>query len=142
MSETQITKRRYPVGVDHPQFKHGGRSKYQAVVRQQLREKIDRLDGTDVLDLEEEALLLRAVLMDLLERDKATDSDTQRIVMLIDQITRTAERMTRMRNDTAITAAEVKLISARLADVVTRYITDPNEQARFMAEVFSIGIGG
>lgn len=142
MSDTQIEKRRYPSGVDHPRFVHGGRSKYKDVVRQQLKEKIALLDGTDALDIEDEALLLKAVLMDILERDNGTMIDTQRIVTLIDQITRTAERMTRMRNDTAITAAEVKLISARLADVVTRYITDPEQQQRFMAEVFSIGIGG
>ena len=128
------------MGVDHHRFKHGGKSKYGDVVRQQLREKIALLEGTDTLNIEDEAVLLKAVLMEVLERDQGSVLDMARIATLIDQITRTAERMTRMRNDTAITAAEIKLISARLADVVTRYITDPEQQQRFMAEVFSIGL--
>lgn len=47
----------------------------------------------------------------------------------------TTERISRILNSTALTAAEVQYLQARLADIITRYIDDADKRQRFLEEL-------
>lgn len=131
-------------GIDHPNFKHGQRSRYASVLKTQLAEHYAALEDDDAFDIAAELRLQRALLLDYMQaKDSSiTAADRELLMQWSERISKTAERMTRMRNDTALTAAELKLIAARLADVVSRHITEPERQAAFLADLFaSIGMG-
>jgi len=133
-----------PRGPDSPHFRHGRRSRYAIALRESLRDKLDTLAEHDPFDVIDELQLQRALLLDFVDgKDGLTAADRELLMRWAEQISKTAERMTRMRNETAMTAAELKLIAARLADVVARHIADPEQQAAFLADLFaSIGVDG
>lgn len=128
-----------PRGADSPSFKHGNRSRYTAVLKTQLAEKLDLLENHDPVDIVDELQLQRALLLDFIaDKDTFSSSDRELLMRWAEQISRTAERLVRMRNDTAMTAAELKLIAARLADTVARYMPDDEDRQRaFLAELLS-----
>jgi hypothetical protein len=134
-----------PRGVDSPHFKHGRRTRYEKALKAQLADAYAQLEDDDAFDIADELRLQRALLLDYMNaKDGALkESDRELLMQWSERISKTAERMTRMRNDTALTAAELKLIAARLADVVSRHISEPERQAAFLADLFaSIGVGG
>lgn len=133
-------------GVDHPNYKHGQRisKRYETALKSTLAASYDSLEDDDAFDIADELRLQRALLLDYMQaKDSAiTAADRELLMQWSERISKTAERMTRMRNDTALTAAEIKLIAARLADVVSRHIAEPEKQAAFLADLFgSIGMG-
>lgn len=131
-------------GIDHPNFKHGQRSRYASVLKAQLATHYAALETDDAFDIADELRLQRALLLDYMQAKEGTLKADERELLMqwSERISKTAERMTRMRNDTALTAAELKLIAARLADVVSRHIAEPDRQAAFLADLFaSIGMG-
>jgi hypothetical protein len=131
-------------GPDHPNYKHGRRTRYDKALKAQLADAYAQLEDDDAFDIADELRLQRALLLEFINgKDNVTASDRQQLMAWSETISKTAERMTRMRNDTALTAAELKLIAARLADVVSRHIAEPDRQAAFLADLFaSIGMSG
>jgi hypothetical protein len=90
-------------------------------------------------DLTGELALMRALLQDYLERygdgTSLPASEIDRIFGMIREISQLVERIAKILNSTALTQAEVIYLQARIADLLTRYVTDPNDRQSFMAEL-------
>lgn len=124
-------------GAEHPNYKHG---RYSLYVSASIEEKMQTVAETDPLDLLPELNVQRALFAQHLNafQDKTlTAFDIGFLMSWSAEIGRMVERIVKMRNETALTAAEVALIAARIPDVVTRYIHDPIKQQQFVADLFS-----
>jgi hypothetical protein len=125
-----------PRGADSPHFKHG---KYAEYLNETTREKIEAFDAHDPLTLVDELNIQRVLLGEYLGRFKelnATAGDINMLMAWAAEIGRMVERIVKIRNDSALTAAEVKLLKARLLDVVPQYIDDPDKQRQFIIDLF------
>ena len=125
-----------PRGVDSGNFKTGLYSKYAPT---QIRDKIEYFQDADPLSLIEELALTRALLAEYLIRFEDANLDLYSITAMSDlvlSIGKTVERISKIKNDTALTAAEITYLAARCAEIVTRYIHDPIQQSAFIAELF------
>lgn len=119
-------------------IKHGRYSKYAP---EKLREKIEAFKVDDPLSLIDELATQRALLADYMERfqtlGKSMPADEIfRLMSWIGDIGVMVDRMVKIRNSTALTAAEVAYLVARIPEVVTKYIDDPDKQRAFIAELF------
>jgi hypothetical protein len=89
-------------------------------------------------DLADELALMRALLADYLERfptgQPLVYEDIERVVGLLSEISKLVERINRIMTTTALTAAEVQYLQARLADLVTTYV-EPQKQEAFLLEL-------
>lgn len=132
-----------PRGADSPHFVHGARSIYMRNVKAEIAQKVDAFLDADPFDLTEELALARGLLEDFLSKIEYPMTDAQRgaVMMLIDRIGKTVERVNRIKNDSALTAAEITYLATRAADVVARYIDDPTEQKAFIQDLFG-GLAG
>lgn len=129
-------------GVDSPAFKHGRYSKHLPT---QIKAKIDAFEDADPLDLLPELQIQRALLSEYIARFEGgiavQQSDVYALVSWASDIGKMVERIVKMKNETALTAAEVALIAARIPDVVMRYIDDPDQQRRFVVDLFgAVGV--
>lgn len=128
--------------------KHGGKStgpppihgRYSLIHQQVLAEKVQHfLDDPAPGDLTAELALLRALLDDYVGRFgegiPMRAEDVQFIASLIREVGAMVERVARILNQTALTAAEVRFLTARVADLVVRYVEDPDAQRRFLDEL-------
>lgn len=127
-------------GADVNTFKHGRYSKYAGA----LTEKIDAVSLDNALDLIPELQIQRALFADYMSRFKPgvslTAGDIQMLMQWGSEIGRMVERIVKMRNETALTGAELTLLAARIADVVSKYIDDPEKQREFIGDIFA-GLG-
>ena len=127
---------------------HGGASpgrplvhgRYSVAHRNALAEKQAAfLADPRPADLSEELALTRALLADYLERfddgGPLRAEDIGHLLGLIGSIGSQVERIHRIRNANAITAAEVRYFTARLVDLIGKYLPDPERRAQFMAEL-------
>lgn len=132
-----------PRGADSPHFVHGARSIYLKNVKHDIAQKVDAFLDADPFDLSEELALMRGLLEDFVSRVDWPVKDEQRgqIAMLVDRIRKTVESINRIKNDSALTAAEITYLATRVADVVARYIDDPSEQKAFIQDLFG-GLAG
>ena len=108
--------------------------------RQALAEKVQRfLEDDRPGDLTDELALMRALLQDYLERFPTGQAlpakEIARVMDWIETIGRLVERIARMMNQTALTAAEVRLLQARLADVLIRHVEDPTTRLAILDEL-------
>lgn len=127
-----------PKGVDSPQFIHGRYSQY---LPQVIADKAAAFENDNPLDLLPELAMQRALLAQFAERYKdgvpLGAVEISYLMEWVTEITRTGERINKMRLDTALTGAEIKFLAARIADVVAKYVPDPDTQRAFIAELFS-----
>lgn len=128
-----------PRGVDSPHYIHGRYTPYASV---NLGEKIDRLEGHELLDLADELQMQRALIGEYLERypDKVqmTEHTIGTIISWLNQIGVTVQRIIQMKNETALTSVEVAYLKTRIVDLLGKYIPDPNQQEAFVIELFAI----
>jgi hypothetical protein len=129
-----------PRGADSPHFVHGG---YSGYIQDQIAEKVRVFENADPFDLTHELALTRALLADFISRIETpyAASALETISLLVDRIRKIVESINRIKNDSALTAAEITYLAARSAEVVTRYIDDPVRQKAFIQELFG-GIAG
>ena len=122
--------------------KRGGRpakhGRYSVKHRQAVAEKYQRfLEDQRPGDLFDELAILRALLADYLERSALlSQREVEHTLTLIDAIGKLVERISRILNETALTAAEVQYLQAVLADLITRYVDEEKREA-FLAELRS-----
>lgn len=124
-------------GAEHPNYRHG---RYSTYLPASIEEKMQAVSESDPLDLLPELHVQRALFaqhINSFEGKTITAFDIGFLMSWSAEIGRMVERIVKMRNDTALTAAEVALIAARIPDVVTRYIHDPIQQQQFVADLFS-----
>ena len=59
----------------------------------------------------------------------------QALADLAERVGKFSERINKMRNESALTGAEMAYLAARVADIVVRYIDDPDEQRAFVQDL-------
>lgn len=127
-----------PRGADSPHFRHGRYSRY---LNQSLQHKLAAVDDENPLDLLPELSVQRTLFADYISRFsegmRLSAADIQFLMGWAAEIGRTVERIVKMRNDTALTAAEVSLIAMRIPEVVVKYLDEPDTQRRFIADLFA-----
>lgn len=126
-----------PRGVASPHFKTGLYSKY---LPNQIRDKAQRFLDADPLELVSEMALLRALLAEYLDRFDDINMTARDVVLLAElteRVGKFSERINKMRNDTALTGAEMAYMAARVADIVVKYIDDPDRQRAFVTDLIS-----
>jgi len=101
--------------------KHG---RYAAKRRESLQEKITEYrDDPDAAEMWEELALLRAVLQEWLAEVEQIDPETVGVILdLQDSIRRTLDTINKIRTRSALTAAEVQYLQARIADLFRQYV--------------------
>lgn len=124
-----------PRGVDHPSFKTGLYSQY---LPGSIQAKVETFLNADPFELLSELALLRALLAEYVgrfEHGKLTAHDVSLLADLAERVGKFSERINRMRNDTALTGAEMTYLAARCADIVVKYIDDPERQRDFVSDL-------
>ena len=134
---------------------HGGRSpggpivhgRYSLAHRQSLAEKAQRfLNDPAPGDLTAELALLRALLDDYVshfgEGIPMRAEDVQFIASLIREVGAMVERVARILNRSALTAAEVRFLAVRMADILVTYVDDPHRRTAALDELsLAVGVG-
>lgn len=124
-----------PRGVASANFKTGLYSKY---LPEQINNKVQAFLEADPLELISEMALLRALLAEYVGRFDGINPNGRDIVLLADlaeRVGKFSERINKMRNESALTGAEMAYLAARVADIVVRYIDDPDEQRAFVTDL-------
>ena len=95
-------------------------------------------------DLTGELALMRALLQEYLDRfgdnDRLPYDDIARIFSMVEAISRLVERIAKILAATALTQAEVQYLQARIVDLLSTYVPDPNKRAEFL-DALSASIG-
>lgn len=129
---------------------HGGKStgrpivhgRYSKHLRERLQSKAAAFVDGDALDIFDELALQRALFVEYAERfehgTKMSLMDIQALMSMLNDIMRSAERIQKMRNETALTGAEVALLQARAVDVAIKYFDDPNKRRQFIKDLFGL----
>lgn len=127
---------------------HGGNAgrpiiygRYSLEHRKSLEEKRDRfLEDPEPGNLGAELAMLRALFQDYLDRlPEGTTIDINarmHAVELIQNIGGMVDRIARILNQTALTQAEVKYLTARIADALNTYVDDPALRSRILDAIF------
>lgn len=127
-------------GVEHPNFKHGGYTKY---IPDSIREKAQAFEAdANPTDLLSELAMLRAFLAEFLSRYEGSmlmnAGSIQIVLSLSNDIRKYVDTIVKLRNQTALTAAELMFIADRIPELAAKYIDDPDLQEQFIAELFSV----
>lgn len=112
---------------------HGGKAgrpivhgRYSVKHRQSLAHKVESFEQAPIDNLANELAILRALTDDYLSRFEdgvhLPADDILRLKDLLESIGRMVERIAKIRNSTALTAAEVKLIQAGFLAVLQEYV--------------------
>lgn len=129
-----------PSGPASVHYQHGMYAKWTP---REIAEKVETFLDADPFDLTEELALSRGLLADFMSRleNPMTDGQRETAAMLVDRIRKTVESINRIKNDSALTAAEITYLAARASEVVTLYIVDPAKQKAFIQDLFG-GLAG
>lgn len=132
-----------PSGPANASYKHG---RYAKVFRGELADKFLRAsEETAPLDLLPELAVQRAVLaqqIDNVSGSRMTLDELKSISFLAEDVVRTAAAIAKVRNDTALTAAEIKFIQLGMMRLIEKYVTDPNRRRNFIEELRGLVPGG
>lgn len=125
-------------GIDHPNYKHG---LYVEYANADIREKIERFKDADPFDLVEDLATQRALFATYLSKFvpgvPLSALDINYMMEWSAQITKTVERIAKIKNDSALTAAEVTFLAIRATEIVHRYIDDPEKRQAFIEDLFA-----
>lgn len=122
-------------GADSPTLKHGI---YSPHLRDSMKAKLADVQTANPLDLLPELEVQRTLLSEYLSRFKVggnpTNFDIDYMIRWSAEIGRTVERMVKMKNETALTQAEVQFLAVRIVELIGKYVVDPDKQRAFVAE--------
>lgn len=125
-------------GAESPTIKHGRYSKY---LRQSLQDKLAGVDDGNPLDLLPELQMQRALFTEYVHRFQPGITlgmgDIDALMGWSEQIGRMVERIVKMRNETALTQAEMQFLAARIVELVGKYVSDPDQRQAFISELFA-----
>lgn len=128
-----------PRGVASPHYRHGRYSKY---VPKDLEAKIQELDSFNILELADELQTQRALIAEYLERYRhggnLEEGSISAIIAWLNSIGIMVERIYKIRNETALTGAEISYMKSRTADIVAKYIPDKAQQQAFIRDLFQL----
>lgn len=130
-----------PRGADSPNFVTGLYSPYAPA---KVKEKIEKYLNADPFDLTHELALSRALLSDYLSRfDGSFPMDLgsiEAMTIFVDRIRKTVETIVKIRNDSALTAAEVTYLASRIVGLMDKYIDDPAKREACKLELLSFTV--
>jgi hypothetical protein len=126
-----------PSGPDNPNFKHG---RYADAFKGQLAQKFDKsVKDEQPMDLQGELAVLRALNEHMIEmassRAKIRVGDLANIATLTSAVINAATKIAKMRNDEAMTLAEVRFVQTRMIQIMEKYVPDPNRRRAFVEEL-------
>ena len=118
-------------------WKHG---RYATVFKDELKQKyIAAASIEDPTDILPELAAQRAVFASFIERleegRKLTAGEIASIMQWSETIGKMAERVVKMRNDTALTIAETLFIKAGIVGLLDEYIPDTDKRGAFIARL-------
>jgi hypothetical protein len=124
-------------GADSPRFKDG---RYSAYFQNDLAKKFhEQVTDVDPLSLLPELSVLRTMLGRLIEEiskaKKVKDTQMMALTMLSDNVRKTVATIVKARNDTALTAAEVKYILMRITQLLEKYVPDSDSRRSFIFDL-------
>jgi hypothetical protein len=114
--------------------------RYSKVAKGKLAERLAEQDDAP-LDCMAELRLQQAGLAEYvssLSETKLRPIDIARICEWSQSIVRTAQRIVRMRNDTALTVAEVQFLQAGMASLINEFVPDPDQRRAFVTRLRSL----
>jgi len=126
-----------PSGTDSVNFKHG---LYSNAFKGQLAERFAQAEAEQApLDLLPELRIQRAMLAERIDQVSSNRNpkpdELKSITLLADAVVRTAATIAKVRNDTALTIAEVKFIQIGMIRLIEKYVPDTNRQRDFIREL-------
>lgn len=129
-----------PSGPDSANFKHG---RYAEAFKGKLSEKFERArQDKNPLDLTTELHVHRTVLDQFIEdvsnKKKHKMSDLFNISMLAKDVVHTGAVITKIRNDQALTLAEIKFFQKGIVMLMEKYVPDPNQRRLFIADLSAL----
>jgi len=131
-------------GAEHPNFKTGARSIYRDFLPDSIKSKVEAFENADPLDLTHELAITRGLLAEFLSRFvTGTNLDAISISIasdLVDRINKTVATISKVKNDTALTGAEVTFLAMRMVALLDRYIDDADQREAFKSEIFSLAL--
>lgn len=136
-------------GTDHVGFGrcklHGGATpikhgRYSLAHRQALEAKAEKyMQDPRPGDLSAELALMRALLQDFLDRYPDGISlpldHIAAIYEMTEKISRMVERISKILSQTALTQAELQMFQAKLAELLIKYIDEPDDRTRLLDEL-------
>lgn len=124
-----------PRGADSPNLKHG---RYSPYLRDSLQAKLGNVRDENPLDLLPELDMQRTLFAEYVSRFETGVplgmGDIDALMSWSAEIGRSVERIVKMKNDTALTQAEVHFLAARVVELIGKYVVDPDKQRDFVAE--------
>ena len=129
-----------PSGPDSANFKHG---RYATAFRGKLAERFQEASAdTKPLDLLPELAIQRGVLAGYMEeisgKKKLSASAALALNDLVNDVVKTATTITKVRNDTALTIAEIKFIQKGMMMLMEKYVPDPARRRLFIADLSAL----
>jgi len=125
-----------------PPLTAGGR--YSTKHRASLAAKVETFQAAPVDDLTQELAMLRALTDEYLARFEdgipLKAGDIQILRDLLESVGRMVERIAKIRNSTALTAAEVTVLKTQIADWIVKYVPDDRRAAAINELRRNIGI--
>jgi hypothetical protein len=114
--------------------------RYSLAHRARLAEKAQEFfEDPEPGNLASELALMRALLQEYLERWVTGINPGEKqivgIMGMVEAIGRMVERIAKIESLTALTQAEVRLLQARFADIISRYIDDPRKRLQLVDEL-------
>jgi len=125
-----------PSGTESVHYKHG---RYAEVFKGELREKFTEIqaDG-EPLNLLPELHVQRTLLMQYigsLDGKTTGIKELKNVSILAEDVVKTAATIAKVRNETALTVAEVRYIQSAMLNLLEKYVTDPNQRRNFVDEI-------
>jgi hypothetical protein len=115
--------------------KHG---RYAAKRRKSLQEKIEEFRDANTANLWEEVALVRGCLQEYLSELETLDRDTLDVILdLVDEIRKALNTINQIQTRSALTAAEVDFLQARIAEILKSYVP-PEERRQALDELRQI----
>ena len=131
---------------------HGGKSPGQPIIhgrysvkhRATLAAKVENFQAAPVDDLAQELAMLRALTDEYLSRFEdgvaLSAGDIHVLRDLLESVGRMVERISKIRNSTALTAAEVLILRTQISDWIIKYVPDDRRAEAINQLRRSVGI--
>lgn len=133
-----------PSGPDSANYKHGRYSK--AFHGTMSIHFVEAQEEAAPLDLMQELAVQRAVLSHYVDavssKPKQEPEELRMIGALAEDVVKTAASISRMRNDTALTIAEIKFLQQGMMRLIEKYVPDVDKRRSFIEELSRIVPGG
>lgn len=129
-----------PSGPDNANFKHG---RYANAFKGKLAEKFDKASADDKpLDLLPELAVQRSLLADYIEsvsgKKVITAGAIGNLSSLVNDVVKTATMIAKVRNDEALTLAELKFIKQGMMMLMEKYVPDADRRRNYIAELVAL----